>query len=181
MPGNGNSEPQWQYFYLNLEAFCTKTEEMLGLAEHVRCLTPREIISFSHLHAVVFLSIPEPRNLSRLSQTGLIVECTACALRPRGGVIVLHKHVGVSGLVPSVHEAGQLFMRLARLRCNYLEVALSPCTDDRFINIVCNDLVLQVVPHITDALQDWIVNVSKKPVDDSNEEVPFDLIISDII
>ena len=31
--------------------------------------------------------------------------------------------------------------------------------------------VFQVVPHITDALQDWIVDVSKKPVDDSDQEV----------
>lgn len=31
--------------------------------------------------------------------------------------------------------------------------------------------VQQVVPHITDALQDWIVDVSKKPVDDSDCEV----------
>lgn len=30
---------------------------------------------------------------------------------------------------------------------------------------------LQVVPHITDALQDWIVGVSKKPVDNSDQEV----------
>eukprot|EP00903_Cladosiphon_okamuranus_P006608 g6455.t1 len=29
---------------------------------------------------------------------------------------------------------------------------------------------VQVVPHITDALQDWIVDVSKKPVDDSDQE-----------
>lgn len=29
----------------------------------------------------------------------------------------------------------------------------------------------QVVPHVTDALQEWIVNVSKKPVDQSDEQV----------
>lgn len=28
-----------------------------------------------------------------------------------------------------------------------------------------------MVPHITDALQDWIVDVSKKPVDQSDQEV----------
>ena len=29
---------------------------------------------------------------------------------------------------------------------------------------------VQVVPHITDAIQDWIERVSKIPVDDSGEE-----------
>lgn len=29
----------------------------------------------------------------------------------------------------------------------------------------------QVVPHITDALQEWIMDVSKKPVDGSDEQV----------
>lgn len=37
-------------------------------------------------------------------------------------------------------------------------------------SIICF-AILQVVPHITDALQDWIVDVSKKPVDDSDQEV----------
>lgn len=35
----------------------------------------------------------------------------------------------------------------------------------------CFYAILQVVPHITDALQDWIVDVSKKPVDHSDQEV----------
>lgn len=29
---------------------------------------------------------------------------------------------------------------------------------------------VQVVPHVTDAIQDWIVRVAKIPVDDTNEE-----------
>lgn len=37
---------------------------------------------------------------------------------------------------------------------------------------------LQVVPHITDALQDWIVGVSKKPVDNSDQEVYHDLVVA---
>lgn len=31
----------------------------------------------------------------------------------------------------------------------------------------------QVVPHVTDALQEWILDVSKKPVDQSEEKVKF--------
>ena len=36
--------------------------------------------------------------------------------------------------------------------------------------IYSSDLVVQIVPHITNAIQDWIERVSKIPVDETGEE-----------